>query len=692
MRNILFVLVATTFSSCATIFFSNKEENTSFQITANVQNGIVKIKDESYFLDDGKIKVTLPKLSNNNRSITIESKNYDSQNIRVKKTPRILPLVLDVLSIPVTLGIPLFIDVLSSKFYKISNNSKEINIKLLYSQEYLNSELDKIISVSNKPDDYNTFENKYTYFQDKNKIRFFKDSLQFILIKRMNNEDSIKRYITDNPKSNYIDKATSFYNILVKNREDFVYAKKNNTIEVYEKYINNHPLSIYNSESAENIINLKKDEVINKSDMFGYLDLKLNYINRYNRYLSSFFVKDIINKIDLLIENKLNQISISNDYNEISKNWKQFYSIKIIYPDNLSNSYISDRFLIVVSNFLFNKFKITNNEEDQKNLLNMISVDFKDLYKKDFILQILENSNNKFGSVSFYNKFIYPNYFNNKSTININPTKQVKIKNNIFNIFQDIKKQIISFENNEFKGPIESINSNNIKYSAYISNKKLLEEKIFFNNELEFERNFNPTKNTFFEYEYENGINITIQELENKLKIAEKSFEDGQLNESIEQYSSILNNPYPNELPINIDIQNKLSLAQNAKIENDKKEELAAIERQKKAEQQKIENESELTKLFRKTMAFQTQSIRDAFTNKSTISPKDCLNCEGSGIVKICKKCKKTGRIHCKNCEGTTYDKAGRKCIECNGKGIIQCTSCNGNIYNIKCLHNAFQF
>jgi hypothetical protein len=394
----------------------------------------------------------------------------------------------------------------------------------------------------------------------------------------------------------------------------------------------------------------------------------------------------------LLIENKLNQISISNDYNEISKNWKQFYSIKIIYPDNLSNSYISDRFLILVSNFLFNKFKITNNEEDQKNLLDMISVDFKDLYKKDFILQILENSNNKFGSVSFYNKFIYPNYFNNKSTININPTKQVKIKNNIFNIFQDIKKQIISFENNEFKGPIESINSNNIKYSAYISNKKLLEEKIFFNNELEFERNFNPTKNTFFEYEYENGINITIQELENKLKIAEKSFEDGQLNESIEQYSSILNNPYPNELPINIDIQNKLSLAQNAKIENDKKEELAAIERQKKAEQQKIENESELTKLFRKTMAFQTQSIRDAFTNKSTISPKDCLNCEGSGIVKVCKKCKKTGRIHCKNCEGTTYDKAGRKCIECNGKGIIQCTSCNGNIYNIKCLHNAFQF
>ncbi len=394
----------------------------------------------------------------------------------------------------------------------------------------------------------------------------------------------------------------------------------------------------------------------------------------------------------MLIENKLNQISISNDYNEISKNWKQFYSIKIIYPDNLSNSYISDRFLILVSNFLFNKFKITNNEEDQKNLLDMISVDFKDLYKKDFILQILENSNNKFGSVSFYNKFIYPNYFNNKSTININPTKQVKIKNNIFNIFQDIKKQIISFENNEFKGPIESINSNNIKYSAYISNKKLLEEKIFFNNELEFERNFNPTKNTFFEYEYENGINITIQELENKLKIAEKSFEDGQLNESIEQYSSILNNPYPNELPINIDIQNKLSLAQNAKIENDKKEELAAIERQKKAEQQKIENESELTKLFRKTMAFQTQSIRDAFTNKSTISPKDCLNCEGSGIVKVCKKCKKTGRIHCKNCEGTTYDKAGRKCIECNGKGIIQCTSCNGNIYNIKCLHNAFQF
>ena len=71
---------------------------------------------------------------------------------------------------------------------------------------------------------------------------------------------------------------------------------------------------------------------------------------------------------------------------------------------------------------------------------------------------------------------------------------------------------------------------------------------------------------------------------------------------------------------------------------------------------------------------------------------KGCRRCKGTGIVKICPICNKTGKIHCKTCNGKRYTQNGKTCLTCSGTGIEFCHGCNGKVYNVKCLHNIFQF
>jgi hypothetical protein len=84
-----------------------------------------------------------------------------------------------------------------------------------------------------------------------------------------------------------------------------------------------------------------------------------------------------------------------------------------------------------------------------------------------------------------------------------------------------------------------------------------------------------------------------------------------------------------------------------------------------------------------------------SFATKSTlgtVKSSDCYRCKGTGIVKVCPICSKRGKVHCKECKGSGFDRNYRKCLNCSGSGITRCHACNGKIYNIKCQHTAWQF
>ncbi len=86
-----------------------------------------------------------------------------------------------------------------------------------------------------------------------------------------------------------------------------------------------------------------------------------------------------------------------------------------------------------------------------------------------------------------------------------------------------------------------------------------------------------------------------------------------------------------------------------------------------------------------------TKAVSDGLSGKRGTS-KNCIYCKGSGVVKVCPICNKTGKKYCRQCGGRRYLPDGKTCLTCAGRGIVTCDGCKGKIYNIKCTHNIFQF
>ncbi|MFN5236764.1 MAG: hypothetical protein ACK5FV_06335, partial [Bacteroidota bacterium] len=67
----------------------------------------------------------------------ISKENYESKTVKLSLTPRFKAVAKDLLLGSVTYGIPLFVDIFRSDFYKISPKSKILKVNLDYTQGYM---------------------------------------------------------------------------------------------------------------------------------------------------------------------------------------------------------------------------------------------------------------------------------------------------------------------------------------------------------------------------------------------------------------------------------------------------------------------------------------------------------------------------------------------------------------------------
>lgn len=74
--------------------------------------------------------------------------------------------------------------------------------------------------------------------------------------------------------------------------------------------------------------------------------------------------------------------------------------------------------------------------------------------------------------------------------------------------------------------------------------------------------------------------------------------------------------------------------------------------------------------------------------DKQSYTPKNCLHCNGTGVMKECGGCYGRGVRYCPVCSGKKYTPDGRVCLNCRGNGLLTCIVCKGKRINIKCNHS----
>ena len=187
MRNILILSISViVLSSCASYNYNTSGKDKQFQIKSDNLNDyqvfFVATSTKMATSTSNNTNATLQTLKKNNLTILLSHPNYDPIQLELKRSPRPIALIKDIGLSIFTLGIPIFIDVFKSDFYRVSPKTKEFNVHFEFKQSFMKEEFEKIKN-SIKPEDYQNWISKYNKSEMVQDVIDHKDSLELSIQK-----------------------------------------------------------------------------------------------------------------------------------------------------------------------------------------------------------------------------------------------------------------------------------------------------------------------------------------------------------------------------------------------------------------------------------------------------------------------------------------------------------------------------
>lgn len=589
---ILIACMALFMSSCSSFMYSNKTANNTIRVNSNVSNYSVRFPllgnqyGNKKDVTGKNWTYTLPELKKKYTTIEVSSENYETQRIEIGKSVRPVAVLMDLTLSLFTFGIPIIIDPFKSDFYKIDDNSKSINIDFVYKQSYMWSEY-KNIKNSNSPALFVNFLNKYPMFENKNMVINTKDSVEFNIALSQNSESAITNFVKTHPTSIFAPSAIKIEGQFVTNRTAFEKARNQNSIESYEDFIKNHIQAIQQKDAHALLVNAAEEKAMKSNSALALISYQNDYLNPNRSFLTqtSFTEKQI--KLQKSIKSQL--------FDELSKmtytEFKDFYNMyskinKSQIISNDLNNYLA-QIKEQLSNLLYPKLLKFINESEQVSFVRSTSIDFPSIYSNSLILDILDNTTNKNGKITIYKLNYLTHLFNQKDIkikYNNSITDKYSYKSINYTNLDSTDKQILNFKNNLLEDAQEAYFKNELRYRSVFAFKQINKEDFFKNNKL-IETIFYEADGSFkYKYEFENNLNLTLQQLDRDIKEVDNLFSSKRVEEALEGYKNLLNNKYSLDIVQNKNLNKKLAICQKAKDEKDRKEELV-----RQVEQQRLD-------------------------------------------------------------------------------------------------------
>jgi hypothetical protein len=501
--------------------------------------------------------------------------------------------------------------------YFISENFKNIYVDLDYKDSYMEKKF-REIENSQKPTDFVNYNNTFP----KSKFKEFainkKDSLELNKAISLRNEKAIDDYISQHSSSKFLKTAQNIKKEFSDARIAFDKAKNEFTVVSIEEFISKYPNSIHFNDAHVLLIDAAENETYQKNKSDASIFFYENYLTKFAKYITEEVLSEKTNKIWRAIDNQIIQENIddTNKYNSYSKLWKKYKYLNDIYKDNIGQLENTISYKQKITNELFIQLSKTNSENSQNTFLDKVVSDFPNLYPNwnsdyDVLNIIIQNSQKKDAKISLYNQNYIPNYITN--SCNNCPLKNKNTfiyKDVIYDSFKKSNFEEISF----YKGFIELINvfQDKTQLVQYKLSNQVLIESNFYNNGKIVRTDYSDLNNNKYSYEFENGINLTLKNLDTKIKEAEIAISSNNYEKSL----SILENDCRNNFPKNI--------PQNQKIENLRSKSLELREKYLKkqkelqlAEEVRIEKERLLKEKERFSNVIPLKDAYDLIDNPS---------------------------------------------------------------------------
>lgn len=576
------------FTSCSTFLYTDSQRIDNAKCTIHVKNPnsftieFPKLKKTSVEpqvrYESNSATIIFKSLGKKYRTLIISKPNCISDTVFVKIKPRFLPLIEDISLSLFTFGTPLVFDVFRTDFYKISDKSIEINVPLNYTIEYTKSQFANISKFRNT----GKYKQFISEFQDSTYKAMANDSIDRIdldKIKSRLSETAINEYIDKRKNSKYVNEAISLKSYIQESINEFESSKKTNTVESYEKYLSKYPYSVNDKNAKLLLISEaeKNTKTINKSNV------TIRFINDYLS-LNEDSYKLKINEYVNLFKDQISTECKLYTYDSIANNWR-LYNLtdkKNINKGNLSD--ISTMSNQCYMNYLYNHVKKNSATKSiQLNTFNQISKDFKEFFvdNNDILQTILLKSNNKTGEINNFCKS-YLKYYSELDKSKPILTESFTYEMKTFSSLDNYEYEVLNYKNNLLDGTQKIFSTKGLNYELNISNQVKQFEKYYSDGKLALHCNSIPP----YTYEFQNGVNLTLQSLKNQTIDIDKIFQRKDFQSALDGYNQLYKNSFPKDISENQVLNSKISKCENemrkiADIKQQKEERQAEIIRQK---------------------------------------------------------------------------------------------------------------
>ncbi len=602
-RIIYFVVFSILMSSCSSLFYSNRRENNTFSINSNVQNFDVRFpnaRNETYRATGGRFSYTLPKLNSKYTTVEVVSKDYEAQTINLKKTVRIGPLLLDLVSFPLTFGIPVIVDIFRSDFYKISEESKSNTVTLVYTQSFMTNQFNKIKGTKN-PEVFDRFIADYPSFAKNDLAINLRDSLEFRYALDSYSEQNITKFIQKRPTSTFIPRATKIESDFIKSRVEFSNVKSKNAVEAFENFIKDYPDAIQFAEAHKLLVEAAEKEAMNNAGSSKKIIFLNNYLIPNKKYINN---TDYLTKKSAAVSKILGALETEFANKDYSSFKTVYANFNLINKEKIELADLSS-FLNVIqkqlSETLFLDLLKIKSVQDQLAFENKINSDFPNLFGgSNIVLNVLEKANEKKGKVEIYNSDYLSLEFNSKNSVSKyknKPSISFDYKGQPIKLNSQPTKQVLNFSQNVLNGGQESYLANDLQFKFTIKELMVNGEELYAKTKLIGTNYFDNSGGFLYKYEYENGVNLTLSNLDEEIKKNDNLVSYNSLEEAQAGYQNLLNNKYPKDLKQNLLLSKKLESCNKLLEKKQLEENRIRIAEEKRQEKIRLAEEKRLESL-----------------------------------------------------------------------------------------------
>ena len=636
--------------SCASYNYktTEKRNNNTIQIKSDNLNDYRVVSEDKNLrktrVRDGSASAYFIKLKKKNLSLYLVHENYDSIRVDAIRVVRKKALVKDVSLGVFTFGIPLIIDVFKSDFYKISPMDKDFVAHFVFKQEFMLAEYNQIKGAT-KPAIFQNWIDNYGHSFILQEVIDHKDSLELNIALSKESEKAIDKFIQSHQQSNFLSEAEKIKVEMVEARKLFAEVKIENTVAGFEKFLNRFPRSLHNTEVHKLLVYSAIKEGKEKNDLESILVANSDYLLKFKGFLSNEdFIKrnkEISLKVDDILMKKLVN-SKKSKYDAYSEFWMTYIKVK------KENKNVTDlpRSLNKnknIANFLIRKLYKLKSETLQNKFLDQARLDFPNLNGQTFnnnpvIKDIVQHADNFTGTLILKNQDYLTNYLKNSYEGDV-------FKNLTGFTYKDY------YYNQPYKnGNIEKITILNGQISRLIvlkGSKKIIDAKFELNRTRQslkyktisfyidgklVKTEYSDINNVNYFYEFENGKNLSLIELERKIKEADQQVAQINYDYALKLYTQNCKNDYPATIPLNKRITNSIKKTQDKRNAYIKK-----IEEKRLAEEKirRIEWEKAETRRIERGKAEKliNQSRLSGFYKHTNSSDFIRLNSNGTGTL-----------------------------------------------------------